>query len=55
MSHSEELEPPPSIFGRVRAFQSLADSIVLILGDAGAQGRRFFRPGPPGFAGVRPE
>jgi hypothetical protein len=55
MSHTEELEPPLSILRKVCAFQSLADSFVLILGQAEAPGHGLFRPGPPGFAGVRPE
>jgi hypothetical protein len=55
MSHTEELEPPLSIDGTVRAFQSLADSFVLILGQAEVPGHAFFRPGPPGFVGVRSE
>jgi hypothetical protein len=55
MSHTEELEPPPSLVGSGFALQSLDDSFVLILGQAEAQGHGFFRPGPPGIEGVRPE
>lgn len=55
MSHTEELEPPLRMLGGRCAFQSLADSFVLILGQAEAPGHELFRPGPPGFAGVRPE
>ena len=55
MSDTEELEPPPSSFGRERAFQSLDDSFVLILGQAETRGDGFFRPGPPGVLGIRSE
>jgi hypothetical protein len=55
MSHTEELEPPLGMNGRGCAFQSLADSFVLILGQAGVPGHALFRTGPPGIAGVRPE